>query len=116
MGGSGEGFGFSVAISGDYAIAGAYHHDNPDGNSGLATFYVAIQGGRLNQTWQFDGLGNPPSPRLRRAGWTATTVNGVTEPVGWACVPTIGGGRSGGQRTRAGCEACGRGGMGWRAR
>ncbi len=62
-----ERFGIAVAVNGDYAFMG----NCGDGgtNAGSISICVSILGGRLEQEWEYDALGN----------WTETTTNGVRQ-------------------------------------
>jgi RHS repeat-associated protein len=65
----GDHFGRSVGVDGDHAIVGVELADDLGSNSGAAQMFVSIYGGRMEQQWDLDGVGN----------WTSTTVNGVTQ-------------------------------------
>jgi hypothetical protein len=58
-----------VAVDGNHAIVGVELADDLGSNSGAAQMFVSIYGGRMEQQWDLDGVGN----------WTSTTVNGVTQ-------------------------------------
>jgi len=121
-GAAGDHFGYSASISGDYAIVGAHHDDDPGSNSGSAYVYDiltrpppdptnlrnTIDNYWVNYTWQA-GTGNVTDSYnvnmngIRTNGTTATFLNTSVGADGWANITVWAWNTSGTGTLSAGC-------------